>query len=196
VQNVIDIVDQQRRETEAEIRRNFADPGQLGLPKTLDDKRVKYGIPNSAWSVHPAFNKVLIWQIPLEESKAYGSGLIQKTDTVLKRELVEAPRGVIVSAGLTALDQLRSHGIDIGHTVVFTHLAPFRLRLPTIAGKEPILVILESEYIFASEELATNVKSRACRVIAKENSEGVTEHFYCDENAKVWHPKQVNTEQF
>ena len=196
MQNVIDIVDQQRQAHDAEIRRNFADPGQLGLPKLLDEKRVKYGIPNSAWNVHPAFNKVLVWQIPLEDTKSYGGGLIQKTDAVLKRELTEAPRGVVIGAGLTALDNLRSHGIDVGHTVVFTHLAPFRLRLPMIAGKESVLVIVEAEYIFASEELAKNLKSRQCRILAKEIPNGPTEHYYIDENGRTWQPQVVNTEQF
>ncbi len=181
---------------EAEARKHFALPGTLGLPKLLDAKRVKHGIPDSAFKQHPMFNQVLIWQIRLEESDTYGGGIIQKTEAVKKRELTEAPRGVIVGAGLTALDQLRSHGADIGHTVFFTNLAPFRLRLPMISGKEWVLVIVQAEYIFASEELAQNLTNRTCRIVSKETSEGGNEHYFCDDNGKVWKPQQVNTEQY
>jgi hypothetical protein len=195
VTNAIDIVEQQRRTHLEEIKKNFAEPGTLGLPRLLDAKRVKYGIPNSAFSFHPGFNMVLIWQVPLEDSKTYGGGLIEKTEVTLKRELNEAPRGVIVSAGLTALDNLRSHGFDVGHTVVFTHLAPFRLRLPSIAGKEPQLVIVQAELVFGSEELAQALKDRTCRLSSKTNEDGMTEHYYIDENGKAWKPQTVNTEQ-
>jgi len=187
----IESVEKIRRDHEAEkereIARHFAGPGELGLTPLLEAKRIKYGIPNSAWRGQPLFNKVLVWQIPLDESEAYGGGLILKTDRVKGKELTEAPRGVIVSAGLQALDELRSHGCDVGHTVSFTHLAPFRKFLPAIAGKEPSLVILHSGDIFDSEELAENLKTRKCRVITREN-EGAIEHFFCDENGRTWNP--------
>ena len=174
---------------QAEIEANFSAPGTLGLPPLLDAKRVKYGIPDSAWNSQAVFNKILVWQVPIDESENYGGGIIVKTEQQKKRELSEAPRGVIVSAGLQALDELRSHGIDLGHTVFFTHLAPFRKRLPAILGKEPSLVILHSGDVFDSEELAQNLKSRRCRIVSKETEEGV-QHYFCDENGKQWNPAQ------
>ncbi len=177
------------RELQQAIEENFSPPGTLGLPPLLDDKRCKHGIPDSAWKSQAVFNKILVWQIPVDGSETYGGGVIVKTEAQKKRELSEAPRGVIVSAGLQALDELRSHGVDIGHTVFFTHLAPFRKRLPPIAGKEPSLVILHAGDIFDSEELAEKLKARVCRVISKE-VDGVISHFYCDENGKMWNPAQ------
>lgn len=172
-----------------EIEANFSPPGMLGLPPLLDAKRVKHGIPDSAWKSQAVFNKVLVWQVPVDESKAYGSGVILKTDQAIKREMSEAPRGVIVSAGLQALDELRSHGVDLGHTVFFTHLAPFRKRLPMIDGKESSLVILHAGDIFDSEELAMNLKARVVRIIARE-VDGQVSHVFCDEKGKVWNPAQ------
>lgn len=189
----VDLVEQARLKLEAESKKHFSPPGTLGLTKLLDEKRCRYGIPDTAWTTQPAFDQVLVWQIPVDDGKTYGGGLIQKTETALKRELQEAPRGVLVSAGLTALDQLRSHGIDIGHTIDFYQIAPLRKRLPTIAGKEPTLVMIQARYVFGSEELASNLKSRKCRVIARD-TEGVQEHYYCDENGKTWKPADVETE--
>jgi hypothetical protein len=177
------------RQLQRDIESSFPDPGTMGLPKLLDAKRVKYGIPASAWSSQAVFNKILVWQLPIDEAATYGGGLIVKTDERKARERNEAPRGVIVSAGLQALDELRSHGVDIGHTVHFTHTAPFRKRLPSIAGKEPSLVILHSGDIFDSEELADNLRARKCRIVDRVVN-GVTEHFYCDENGKSWTPAQ------
>ncbi len=176
-------------ELQAAIDSAFPGPGALGLPRLLDEKRIKYGIPATAWKSQAVFNKILVWQLPIDESATYGGGLIVKTDERKARERNEAPRGVIVSAGLQALDELRSHGVDIGHTVHFTHTAPFRKRLPAIAGKEPSLVILHSGDIFDSEELAETLKARRARIIARD-VEGVTQHFYCDETGKAWTPAQ------
>lgn len=178
---------ERKRAEQAEIAANFSEPGTLGLPPLLDAKRVKYGIPDSAWSAQAVFNKVLVWQVPIEESKTHGGGMIHKTEAEIRKELTEAPRGVIVSAGLQALDQLRSHGVDIGHTVFFTHLAPFRKRLPMILGKSASLVILHAGDIFDSEELAQNLKARKCRTIVRE-IDGQLAHFYCDEDGRTWNP--------
>ncbi len=176
-------------ELQREIEANFSPPGSLGLSPLLEAKRVKYGIPDSAWKSQAVFNKVLIWQLPVDEADTYGGGLIVKTDERKARERNEAPKGVIVSAGLQALDELRSHGVDIGHTVYFTHTAPFRKRLPSIAGKEPSLVILHSGDIFDSEELAESLKARKCRIVSRE-VDGVIQHYFCDENGKTWNPAQ------
>src|SRR5690349_8585987 len=86
----------------------------LGLGPLVEQKRWRYGIPDEAFfNQCAAFNKVLVSQIPEEESDTYEGTVILKTEVTKKRELVEAPRGVIVSAGLQALDELRSNGIDI-----------------------------------------------------------------------------------
>lgn len=182
--------DAHERAQQREIEANFSPPGTLGLSPLLDAKRIKHGIPDSAWNSQAVFNKLLVWQIPVDDAETYGGGLIQKTDAQRKKELSEAPRGVIVSAGLQALDELRSHGVDVGHTVYFTHLAPFRKRLPSILGKEPSLVILHSGDVFDSEELAQNLKTRRCRIIARESEDGGIQHLFCDENGKVWNPAQ------
>ncbi len=186
--------EESERALQREIEANFSPPGALGLPPILEEKRLKYGIPDSAWDAQAVFNKICIWQIPVDTADTYGGGRIVKTDAQKKRELSEAPRGVIVSAGLQALDELRSHGVDVGHTVFFTHLAPFRKRLPSIAGKEPSLVILHSGDVFCSEELADSLRKRRARIVSKE-VDGVTQHFFCDENGKVWSPAQDAAEE-
>jgi hypothetical protein len=167
----------------------------LGLGPLVDLKRKKYGIPDEAFfNQCPAFNKILVAQIPEEESETYGgeTGLIIKTEVAKTRELVEAPRGVIVGAGLQALDVLRSNGMDIGHTVGFTRLAPFRRPFATIGGEKLTLIVLVAGDIVDSEDLGQQLRARKVRVVAKQNEEGVRIHQYIDERGQLWSPVEAD----
>ncbi len=166
--------------------------GTIGLGPLVDRKRKQYGIPDEAFfNQCPAFNKILVAQIPEEETDTYEGTVIIKTEITKKREMVEAPRGVIVGAGLQALDELRSNGMDLGHTVGFTRLAPFRRPFATIGGERLTLIVLVAGDIVDSEDLGQNLKSRKCRVVAKPNEEGVMIHHFVDENGKMWSPVEA-----
>jgi hypothetical protein len=183
------------RKTREEIRREaileHMSKETIGLGKLVDEKRWKYGIPDEAFfNQCPAFNRVLVVQIPEDESDTYGETGLIKTEAAKKRDLVEAPRGVIVGAGLQALDELRSNGIDLGHTVGFVRLAPFRRPYATIAGERVSLVVLVSGDIVDSEDLGQQLRTRKVRVVPKLNDEGVTIHQFRDENGKLWSPTQ------
>ncbi len=190
----VDLVEQARKRLEEEAAKHFPVVAPFPIPRLLDEKRIKYGIPLAAFRSQPVFDQILVFQIPVEESKTYGDSVLVKTEDTLKRELTEAPRGVIVSAGLTALDQLASHGVAVGHTIYFYQIAPLRMHLPLTGGKKTPLVMIQARYVFGSEELAENLKTRKVRTIARPNAEGIEEHFFCDENGKTWKPADVQTE--
>lgn len=173
---------------------NFPEECPFPLPRLLEEKRRRHGIPLSAWDAQPGFDMVLLWQVQIEEGNKLGNTGLVKADITVMRETQDTPRGVIVSAGLTALDQLKSHGMDVGHTVYFYELAPLRLRRPSIAGRQVSLIMIQAKYIFGSEELSQNLKSRKARVIAREEN-GIEVHYYCDENGKLWKPADVATEE-
>jgi len=177
---------------DAEVRKYISPKEKpLGLGSLVEQKRLKYGIVDAAWfGQHPLFNRVLVWQLPEEEGDTYNGGLILKTETQKKRELVEAPRGVIVGAGLGALDVLRSNGADIGHTVGFTRLAPFRRPIGVFAGVPLALIVLHVGDLVDSEDLGSQLKSRTVRVLGKE-LEGVTRHHFVDANGKAWTPVEA-----
>jgi len=170
-----------------EVRKHISS-GTLGLGPLVDDKRWKYGIVDAAWfGQQPLFDRVLVWQLPEQEGDTYNGGIILKTETQKKRELVEAPRGVVVGAGLGALDVLRSNGVDIGHTVGFTRLAPFRRPIGVFAGVPLALIVLHVGDLVDSEDLGSQLQRRTVRVLAKE-VEGVTNHYFVDHNGKAWTP--------
>jgi hypothetical protein len=108
-------------------------------------------------------------------------------ESVKQREKNKAPAGIIVSAGLSALDQLRSHGVDLGHKVLFCHTAPYHIRYDSVLGVEQHLIILQACDIIGSEDLASNLKSREVRYLARRTKTSV-EHTFIDENGNPWLP--------
>ncbi len=171
------------------LLKHMKPPGELGLPRLLDEKRIMWGIPDAAFTTAQAtFNKVLVWQIPLSQSETYEGTSIIKTQTTQRRDRMEAPRGIIISAGLQALDQLKSHGVDVGHTVGFCRVAPFRRQFTTIGGVALYLIILHASDIIDSEDLCHALRSRQARVISMEQPDGASSHVYIDENGKQWQP--------
>jgi len=120
--------------------------------------------------------------------KFEADSLIHMPESTQQREKAKAPQGIIVSAGLTALDQLRSHGIDVGHKILFCHAAPYHIRYDTVLGLEQHLIILSAADIIGSADLATNLKNRSVRYLAR-RTENSVEHVFIDENGKPWLPE-------
>lgn len=144
----------------------MAPPGALGLPALLEERRLKYGIPDGAFKQQALYDRLLVCQIPEWEGDTYGDTQILMPESGKKRMEESAPRGVIVSAGLLALDHLRSHGSDIGHIVKFVRLAPWRLICDMIGGHEFPLLVLRSGDLIADEDLAARLRAGSTKVAA------------------------------
>ena len=168
-----------------ELHKHISPLGTLGLPRLLDAKRFEWGIPDEAFTHQAAFKKLLIWQIPLSKSDTYEGTSIIKTQQTKSRHLQEAHRGVVVSAGMTALDMLRSNGMDLGHTVNICRVAPFRMQFTTIGAVPLHLLIIHVGDVVDSEDLATALKTRVCRI---RQDDDTGQHYFIDENGKQWKP--------
>jgi hypothetical protein len=105
-----------------------------------------------------------------------------------RRTKEEAPRGILVSAGLKALDNLNSNGIDVGFRVHFIRTAPWRMPITMVNGKEFYLMILRDGDILGSEDTMLNLKSKKCEIKLAEFEDGSVQHKYMDDNGKVWDP--------
>jgi co-chaperonin GroES (HSP10) len=91
------------------------------LTKRVDE----FNIP--PWPGEACFERVIVYCLPdshAAREQTEGGIYIptQRVDTDKKR----SPRGIVVSAGLKALDILRSNGMDIGELVWFAPHVPFR----------------------------------------------------------------------
>lgn len=148
-----------------ELLASLAPRGTFNVPELLDERRFEYGIPNGAFAQFPAFDKVYIWQLQLEERRTYSDGgAIIKPDAVIAYDRNTAPRGIIVSAGLQALDSLRSTGIDLGHIVRFKKFSPFIQPVAEIQGKKLEVMVIRDGDIVASEDLASAYHTRRMEI--------------------------------
>lgn len=156
-----------------ELEASLAPRGTYNIPMLLDERRFEYGIPNGAFESFPAFDKVYIWQVNLTERRTYSEGgAIIKPDARVAHDRNTAPRGIIVSAGLQALDSLLSTGIDVGHMVRFKKFSPFIQPVAEIQGVELTVMVIRDGDIVSSEDLARAYHAREISVVnvAKDSS--------------------------
>lgn len=172
---------------EKEFRGHMAPPGGIpGLHPALEKRRWIYGIPNGAFQVQAAFNVCLVWQISRFDTDMIGDTGLYMSKQTEKRMNDETPRGIIVSAGLAALDALRSNGIDIGHVVTMLRLAPWRMPCDMVGGVEQYVLILRAGDITGSEDLEEARRRGDCKFVY---DEGTGQHQFVDKDGKRWDPK-------
>jgi len=160
-------------------REALAPPGAFGLPPLLEQRRLEYLIPNGAFAQRAMYDRLLLWQIPYYREN-YGDTRIIMSEQGRDRNKNEAPRGIIVSAGLQALDVLHDHGSGLGNVVKFIRLAPWRLPCDMIGGQEQYLMILRCGDLIADEDLELKLRARewAVRAERRKDKDGnaVTAH--------------------
>jgi hypothetical protein len=147
------------QEEDAAVRALVSPAGALGLDPHLDARRLEWGITDAAFAVQAAFDRVLVWQIPVYRDGFAEGGKIFIPQTAQDRAQQEAPRGILVSAGLAARDQLESHGILLGDVVTLLRLAPFRLPCEMVGGRRLYLLVLSAGDIVGSEDTATRLRN-------------------------------------
>lgn len=143
------------------LQKSIKPKGYYNIPDILDQRRLEYLIPNGAFECYPSFDKVFLYQIPMKEGETYKpGGMIIMPDQVISSKRNLAPRGILVSAGLKAMDALYSTGIEVGHIVRFKKFAPFILPVENVDGNELCVVVLRDGDIEASEDMSTRMNNR------------------------------------
>jgi hypothetical protein len=186
-------------ETEKEMPTKVSPPGTLGLPPLLDKRRIDWEIPDGVFKTAPGalFDRILLFQIPLlakskSEALTFGGGLIAKSDQSKEKEQREAPRAVVVGAGLQALDSLRSHGVDLGHIVYFSKNTVYAIQVDYIAGKFERVSLAREGDLILSEDLAAAYAAGEVRIEAVETKDehGTIHrtHYYVDAEGTRYNP--------
>lgn len=158
--------------------KHLSPKGTLGLSPELDEKRHRYGICDEAFLAKPAFDRVYVKQIEprYQEGKTYGGTSLWMPETAQKRELQESCRGVLVSAGLKALDNLKSNGIQVGDTVEFIRFGIFHKPICALSGGHlEYLLVLRDGDIIGSEEIVDRERAGAVKFVEEQVAVGVFE---------------------
>jgi len=165
-------------------------PNSLGLPPLLEKRRWEHTIPDAAFETVQSFSFVTLYQISQFEGETYGDTKIVMADATRDREKNEAPRGVLISAGLQAMDILRSNGIDLGHVVTFIRVAPFRQRVGVIGARNEYVLGLQVGDIRGSEDLAKELRSGWSRIKLHTLEDGSVEHRIENADGAAWKPSR------
>lgn len=132
----------------------------------------------------PTFDRVFVWPIHnMGQSKA------GETDTTFKGTSIVMPtaakgfygasRGLLISAGLTALDQLYSHGFELGHVVWYQRLSPWQ-RQYMGDGRICSVVILRAMELVGSEDVMSNFAANSLEI--GKDEDGI--HYIVDAETK------------
>lgn len=159
---------------DAAVRAKMSAPGTLNLPAMLEKRRLEYGITDGAFREQAAFERIFVHQVALavHTGSKIGGGLLYKPETTETAERRGSSRGILVSAGLRALDHLRTNGIDLGHIIRFVHMAPFAVDVDYLSnGEQMYLLDLNVGDILSSEDLALQLRKGEMEIAFQEFGE-------------------------
>lgn len=185
-----DLIADMNRTHEA-IRKRMSPKGSLRLLPLLESRRWIVGIPDGAFGLSCAYDRIMIWQLDHGDGKRAKGTTLYMPDSTRDRERQMNPRGIIVGAGLKALDILRSNGFDVGHVVQFSKLSPIRIPVDWVAGKDAEVCVSHVGDLVGSEDLAIALRRGLCEVReVHKKVDGVitTEHIYVGPDGKTWVP--------
>lgn len=171
------------------------------MPRLLNERRERYMIIDQMFEYPAMYDRILVHQISMHEGTDTKGGLIVMPETVKQREKEAACLGIIVSAGLQALDELRSNGSDVGHLVAFVQWSVYRLPVFTIAGRDFHLLVLKAGDIVADCDLFRMRNEHNVRVVERalpptaDNPHGSRVHVHVDEHGTAWYPQEPFTSE-
>lgn len=172
---------------EALLRHVSASP--LGLPPLLEKRRKEVPIVDEAFQQQCVYERIYIHQVSRHEGETMGDGSIIMPDDFADKERMTAPMGIIVGAGLGAMDALTSNGIQLGDICTIARLSPYRIPIKTVQGIDENLLICEAGDIIASFDLAERLRNREVRLVTKtDEATGVRTHYYVNEKGETWVP--------
>lgn len=173
---------------DAERKSRMSPEGELGLPALLEKRRLEYGITDGAFAVQPYNDTVLVYQISRMQGETFGDSSIIMPDVVKKKEHEGTPQGIVVAAGLQALDSLRMNGMDLGHVVAFCRVAPWRIETDKIGGRYDEILVFRVGDVVGSVDLADSLRDGTMEVRFDQEK---YEHYYHDPETGVdWHPQR------
>jgi hypothetical protein len=171
-----------------ELKKHMSKKGALGLPPLLDKRRLEYGIPDEAFDLQPAWDRVLVHQISPWAERAGGEGsLIYRSENAQEREIESCPQGILIAAGFEALDSLYSYGFELGHHVMFTRMAPTHLEMAKIGHQSYEVIAAHAGDLAGSFDLRDAIRKGDVKV---EYDAEIQQHVLTDKKGRTWKPKK------
>ena len=138
--------------------------------ESLLERRIReYNIPR--WPGQALYGRIIVYRIPdkaAERKTFVEGGLIEMTEEQAAGRAFRAPRGIIVSAGLQAMDVLRGNGIGLGEMIWMASHTPWRFEVDAKQSGEKVETVefffMQAGDAVISEDLAERVQSGKAQV--------------------------------
>ena len=132
----------------------------------LDQRVREYNIP--PWPGDAQYARIIVYRVPdkaaSRETFAEG-GFIVKPDPVASNIKWRAPRGIIVSAGLQAMDVLRGNGMGLGDMIWMASHTPWRFEVEQkVDGQSVDFFFMQVGDIVLSEDMLERRKKGTAKV--------------------------------
>ncbi len=147
------------------IKERMSPPGALRLPEKLEAARLKHGIPDGFFRVAAGFDRIFVFPIdPFDADEKMPNSFLYRPELTKQKDLQEGYRGVLISAGLTAMDRLMSHGYELGDVVMTNKNVPFARRMELIEGKPMFVLVMRDGDLAGNETLQADILAGKRRV--------------------------------
>ncbi len=170
----------------------------MRLSPLLAKRRLEHVIPDGAFRDAPMFDWVHVYQIGAEDTVTATQtfekgGRIVMPETTKQWASDVSPRGVLLSAGPLAMDHLRTNGAAVGHIVRFVRLAPYRIIVDTIDGRDISVLVMRSGSIESSQDLEDAKRRGETKLVWDPKADGGRgQHVYVDTKTKqAWVPRET-----
>ena len=179
-----------------EIKRTIKPAGYYkGLTPLVDARRLEFGMANCYFHKQPTFDHVFVYQITEdgEEEETIGpSGIIVKPQQRIASDRQRSCRGVLISAGLQAMEQLASHDVQLGDLVTYLHMSPWCMKVGEVLGQAQTVMVLRAGNIVANEGTAARLHDGRLYIdnLAKESNDLDLRYFSSEDKTKHSAPKR------
>ena len=151
----------------SDIKRQMSAPEVLALDPMLEAARQRYHLIDGYFSSLATDDRIFVYQIDMNEGETFlTDGKIIRSKPSEQRARHESTRGVLLSWGLKAQDELWCQGYRLGHVVEFIEMAPWKKEVGRIYAKsEPeYLLVLRAGMIVGSVTLEQDRRAGRYRV--------------------------------
>ena len=173
------------KELEEDTLRQMSPKGSLGLVKKLEEKRWQHGLIDDCFKEAAAFDRILVYQLTSSEKTFANSGIVMP-EASEKRTAQETPKGIVVTAGLSALDTLRTNGHQVGDTIKFIKQGMWRIEIGWIRQVAVHLMVLSVGDIISNEDLGQRLFKGEVKYSWSEEKQ---EHRFVDADGKELQPE-------
>ena len=134
---------------------------------TLLEKRIaEFNLPPVPYQ--PAYDRFILYTLPerkAERDTYAEDGIIVKPENIKSKEMKESPRGVVMAAGLKAMDILRGHGISLGSIIWVARFSPWRHVVDRRSTGDVEMMFLRASDVVGCEDLLGHMADGKCKIV-------------------------------